>query len=124
MKIKKSVRYALVAPVSHHVVMDFGTNKDLMNDHIARAIERYGTPPSAMAARLTHTTKVERAESEEVHTEVGVTMFYNTSLTLTTDGNVSIHDRESDTYIAIGPATVSMLNALIEAAERLKVHAK
>lgn len=122
--MKKSTRFALVAPASRSVLLDFGKNRDLMDNYIADAEKRYGSKPVAQPVKLTTIVIEESANAEDTRTAVGITLLFNTSLVLTTDGNIAVHDRSLDLYTSVGPATLSTLNAIIDAAERLKVHAK
>jgi len=122
--IRKSVRYALVAPESKVITMDFGHDRDVMEKHIKQMTDRYGSAPASMQARVTTVVTVEAVDAPVTHAEVGITLLHGSSLVLTSDNNIAVHDRENDLYISVGPATVSTLNAIIDAAERLKVHAK
>ncbi|UKL14757.1 hypothetical protein C121_24 [Stenotrophomonas phage C121] len=60
----------------------------------------------------------------KTETSVGITLLHSSSLVVTSDNNIAVHDRKNDKYISVGPATISTLNAIIDAAERLKIHAK
>lgn len=122
--MKKSVRYAMVAPSSKVVMLDFGPHKDLLEKHITWHTEKYGSKPNGVPSRVTTLVKVEPADAPITETSVGITLLHGSSLVLTSDNNIAVHDRENDLYISVGPATVSTLNAIIDAAERLKVHAK
>lgn len=57
-------------------------------------------------------------------TTVGVTLLFGTSLVITDDGNIAVRDHKTDTYIDVGPATSSTLDAVKYAAEHLKIHTK
>lgn len=122
--MKKSTRYALVAPKSRCVVMDFGKNRELMDNYIADVEKRYGSKPNAEPRKLTTIVVDEDADTPDIRTELGITLFHSSSLVLADDNTISIHDRENDLFIAAGPATLATLNAIIDAAERLKVHVK
>ncbi|QEG09241.1 hypothetical protein HYP93_gp18 [Stenotrophomonas phage Pokken] len=122
--MKKSVRYAIVDAKSKSVMLDFGPHKDLLDKHVNWHKERYGSEPGGLQARVTTTVQIEPADEPVTETSVGITLLHGSSLVLTTDGNFAVHDRESDLYISVGPATTSTLNAIIDAAERLKVHVK
>lgn len=122
--MKKTIRYGIVDPRSKSVLLDFGQHKDLLDKHVQRAIEQYGSEPGGLQARITTVTMVEPADEPITFTDVGITLLHGSSLVVTTDGNIAVHDRENDLYISVGPANVSTLNAIIDAAERLKIHAK
>lgn len=122
--MKKSVRYAMVDARNKSVLLDFGPHKDLLDKHVNWHKERYGSEPAGLQARVTTVVSIEPADEPETTTEVGITLLHSSSLVLTSDGNFAVHDRESDLYISVGPATTSTLNAIIDAAERLKVHVK
>lgn len=122
--MKKSVRYAMVDARNKSVLLDFGPHKDLLDKHVNWHKERYGSEPAGLQARVTTVVSIEPADEPETTTSVGITLLHGSSLVLTSDGNFAVHDRESDLYISVGPATTSTLNAIIDAAERLKVHVK
>lgn len=122
--MRKVIRYGIVDPHTKSVLLDFGQHKDLLDKHVKRSVEQYGSEPGGLQARITTVTMIEPADEPLTFTDVGITLLHGSSLVITTDGNIAVHDRENDLYISVGPATVSTLNGIIDAAERLKVHAK
>lgn len=122
--MKKSVRYGIVNPLTNAVTLDFGAHKDLMEQHVINYRKKYNADLFGLQARITSTLQIEPVDKPVTETIVGVTLLHGSSLVLTSDNNIAVHDRENDLYTSVGPATLSTLNAIIDAAERLKVHAK
>lgn len=122
--MNKKIQFALVAPASQVIVMDFGQNKDLMEKYIEERTAKYGSPPAAVPRKVTTIKVMESVDTLETNTVVGITLLHSSSLVLTNDGNIAVHDRHNDLYTSVGPANISTLNAIIDAAERLKAHVK